>query len=82
MSFWDDIERHIADVEEGGGSADPEVAPEAVDDTGAPDPWADLDLGAAALTDEQVEFLADPGDQPPVPRLTDPGRAAGEHDPG
>jgi hypothetical protein len=34
-----------------------------------PDPWADADLGEAALTDGQVAFLEGLLDQPSVPRL-------------
>jgi hypothetical protein len=36
-----------------------------------PDPWAEADVGAAALTDEQVAFLEGLADQPPLPRLHD-----------
>lgn len=43
----------------------------------APDPWADADVGAPALTDDQVAFLEGLADQPPTPRLTD-GPAPGD----
>ncbi len=36
-----------------------------------PDPWADADVGDAALTAGQVAFLEGLADQPPLPRLHD-----------
>jgi hypothetical protein len=59
-SVWDEIEAHIAELEES-----------------EPDPWADADVGDAALTDEQVAFLEGLADQPPTPRLKD-GSAPGD----
>jgi hypothetical protein len=56
MSFWDAIERHVADLDESG-------------DAETPDPWAEVEVEAPGLTEEQVAHLAGLEDQPPVPRL-------------
>jgi len=54
VSFWDAIERHLAELDEG---AD------------APDPWASVEVDDATLTDEQIALLAGLEDQPSVPHL-------------
>jgi hypothetical protein len=56
MSFWDAIERHVADLDES-------------DAAEAPDPWADIEVEDPGLTEEQVAHLVGLEDQPPVPHL-------------
>ena len=57
MSFWDAIEQHVAELDE------------SEDHEGTPDPWADVDVDDAGLTEEQVAHLTGLEDQPPVPHL-------------
>lgn len=54
---WDEIEQLLDELEE---------------QSTTPDPWNEVDVGDAALTDAQVAFLAGLDDQPPVPRLDEP----------
>lgn len=57
MSWWDALREYLDERERERARTDDET----------PDPWADVELGKTALTDEQVAFLA--FDQPSVPRL-------------
>jgi hypothetical protein len=53
MTWWDALEEYLTEREMA-----------AVDE---PDPWADVELGAGSLTDEQIAYLG--FDQPGIPRL-------------
>lgn len=54
---WDEIEELLDALDE---------------DAAPPDPWGGVDVGDAALTEDQVAFLTGLDDQPPVPRLDEP----------
>jgi hypothetical protein len=55
LPWWEALADHIARREDRDGDVD--------------DPWADVALPAATLTPEQITYLAQLEDQPPVPRL-------------
>lgn len=56
-SFWDELEAHIAALDE---------------EQDVPDPWAGVVLPAEDLSDAQRTFLEGLEDQPPRPRLDPP----------
>ena len=62
MSFWDAIERRVAELDESERDEG---------EDGVPDPWANVEVDDAGLTEEQVAHLAGLDDQPPVPHLTE-----------
>ena len=71
MSFWDAIEQHVAELDESERHA-----------RTVPDPWANVAVDDAGLTEAQVAHLAGLDDQPPVPHLTEedaPGEEPGDH---
>jgi hypothetical protein len=57
VSFWDAIEEWLAEHDESGGA------------DAAPDPWGEVEVDGAGLTDAQVAHLEGLDDQPPVPHL-------------
>ena len=62
--WWDALEEHIARRQ----------------DDGVEDPWGDVSLPAPALTPDQITYVEQLADQPPLPRLR--GRDATGNSPG
>jgi len=70
VSFWEAIEEHIAALDRDAEQTDEGTA--TVSGSAVPNPWADIEVGDAALTARQVAFLAGLSNQPPPPRRHGP----------